>query len=316
MIGIRPIFSAMKLRHRLEYAAAATMLKLCRHMPEKAVYKLFQVLGRLAYRLLHDRRKTTLRNIRIAFPEKNGEEIEHLALNAYVNVAESMALNALIMSGRVTNQKLLDAVEIQGWEHFESATHQTEQGLLIFTAHIGNWELLPQYAALRIDRNIHVIARKTTNFLIEKNIVAPLRHRFGIRVFFKENALMRMMKAIRRGEHVGILIDQKLKSTIGIPSIFFGREAPTTPTPALLHIRFGVTVLPAFMIRTGFEKYRLIIGEPIPWQDNGRDLEEQTLELTQIHQRTVEKVIREYPDQWFWMHDRWDLKGGKPCSAP
>ena len=152
---------------------------------------------------------------------------------------------------------------------------------------------------------MHVIARKANNQLLEDRIVRPLRERFGVKVFYKKNALMRIMKAINKGEICGLLIDQKLGKSEGISVEFFGRPAPTTGSPALLQIRFGVTVQPTFMVKTGHQKYRLIIGDPVPWEDNGKPMEEQVLELTRIHQKIIEDMVRQYPDQWFWMHNRW-----------
>ena len=117
-----------------------------------------------------------------------------------------------------------------------------------------------------------------------------------------------MMQAIKKGEHAGIMVDQKLKSSEGIRINFFGREAPTAPAPALLQIRFGVTVLPAFMIKVDKERFRLVVRKAVEWTDNGKEMEEQIVELTRIHQKTLEDIILEYPEQWFWMHNRWGLK--------
>lgn len=301
----------MQLRHRIEYLATAAMLGLCRRMPRRAVFSLFRGLGTWMYHLLRSRTRLTLKNIEIAFPEKTPGERKTIAKESYRNLAESMAFNTLMMSGRLSNTELLDSVELEGWEHFKAAAQSTDKGLCVFTAHIGNWELMPQYAALKLGEKIHVIARETTNPLLEEKIVKPLRERFGVGVFYKKKALIRMMKAINKGEHTGILVDQKLKSRDSIRVPFFGKTAPTTPAPALLQIRFGVTVLPAFMVKAASGKYRLVMRKAIEWKDNGKSTEEQIEELTCIHQQAVEDIIRAYPNQWFWMHNRWNLKKGE-----
>ena len=299
----------MKLRHRIEYAATIALLGLCRRLPERAVYTLALGITMLMYHLLGSRRKLTLRNMEIVFPEKTLAERKMMAKQSYANLAESMAFNILMITDRFTNQELLDSIEVEGLENLEEAKRLTDtKGILIFSAHIGNWELLPQYTALCLDRPMHIISRKTTNPLLEENIVRPLRERFGVEVFHKKNALMRIVKVIKKGEYAGFQIDQKLNPPEGIFIKFFGREAPTLASPALLQVRFGVVVLPFFMVKPKKGKHLLIIGKPIKWEDNGKSMEEQIIELTYIHQKVIEDIILEYPDQWFWMHNRWGLK--------
>ncbi len=296
----------MALREKLEYAATIATLNFSRILPEEAVYALFKGFALLFYIASGRRRNLALRNTEIAFPEMPIKERRVLVKKSYVNLSESMALNTLIMTNRVSNERLMDMVETDDWERFDRTTDNSK-GLLAITGHLGNWELMPQYAALRLGRQVHVIARKGNNLLLEERIVRPLRERFGVTVFYKKNALMRIMKAIKKGDVCGLLIDQKLNPPEGIYVDLFGKPAPTTGSPALLQIRFGVTVQPAFMVKDGHRKYRLLIGEPVHWTDNGKPMEEQVHELTRIHQQIIEKMVRQYPDQWFWAHNRWGL---------
>jgi KDO2-lipid IV(A) lauroyltransferase len=222
-----------------------------------------------------------------------------------------MVLSLLITTNRISNERLLSLVETDDWEKFEQAQTDSPKGRLLISGHLGNWELMSQYAALRLERQIHVIARKGNNRLLEERIVRPLRERFGVSVFYKKNALMRIMKAIQKGGFCGLLIDQKLKPPEGIHVDLFGKPAPTTGSAALLQIHFGITVQPVFMVKDGVRKYRLIIGDPVEWSDNGNPLEDQVHELTCIHQKIIEDMVRRYPDQWFWVHNRWGLKKGE-----
>ena len=299
----------MKIRYRIEYIATISLLGLCRVLPKRIVYALFQGIATLIYNLLSSRTKLTLRNLQIVFPEKSLDERKVMAKKSYANFAESMAFNTLMMVNRISNKELLDSIQVEGWENYEEAQRITQgKGLLIFSAHIGNWELLPQYAALRLETPLHIISRKTSNPLLEERIVRPLRERFGVEVFHKKNALMRIVKVIKKGEYAGFQIDQKLGPPEGIRIKFFEKEAPTLASPALLQVRFGVTVLPAFMVKPENGKHLLVIGKPIQWKDNGKSREEQIIELTEIHQKVIEDIILKYPDQWFWMHNRWGLK--------
>jgi KDO2-lipid IV(A) lauroyltransferase len=301
----------MRLREHLEYAATAALLKICRRLPEEAVYSLFKSFGLLIYRASARRRSLSLRNMEIAFPEKTPGERTRLVKQAYLNLAESMAVNTLITTGKISDTRLLDMIDVENWDQLRKLIETSEKGLLFFTGHIGNWELMSQYLGMRIKQDhgklLNVIARKTNNQLLEDRVVRPLRERFGVNVLYKKNAFMRSVKALNRGEPVGTLIDQRLNLQEGIAVDFFGKEAGTSGMPALLQIRFGITALPIFMIKHAPRKYRFFIGDPVLWNDNGMSMEEQVLELTRVHQKILEDKIRQYPDQWFWMHNRWGL---------
>ncbi|MBN2684725.1 MAG: lysophospholipid acyltransferase family protein [Pontiellaceae bacterium] len=298
----------MKIREQLEYGLARGLLALCRTLPESWIYALFRNIGKLANRVLKRRHRLSMRNMEIAFPSMPEAERKKLVRQHFINLAESMALNALITSGRISDERINRMVEVENWEIFEEVCQNSPKGVLVFSAHLGNWELLPQYVALCKNTPIHIIARKSNNERIEERIVMPLRERFGVKILYKKNALMRMVQAARRNELSGMLIDQKLNPPNGVPIDFFGRPACTTTTPALLQIRFGLTLVPMFMARTGLRKYRLIVRPPVEWIDNGKLQEEQAKELTRLHQEVIENIIREYPDQWFWVHNRWGLK--------
>jgi KDO2-lipid IV(A) lauroyltransferase len=237
-------------------------------------------------------------------------ERRKLVRQNFINLAESMAVNALITSGRISDQRLLEMVDASDWENIDALMANSDKGLLIFSGHLGNWELLPQYLALKTGKPLNIITRKTNNSLLEKNIVKPLREHFGVNVFYKKKGLMKVLKAINKGENAGLMIDQRLNPPEGIPVEFFGRETGTTPTIALLHIRFNVTTIPIFMIQTTKGKYRFIHGDPVLWKDDGRPQDEQVRDLTQVHQKIIEDMVIQYPDQWFWMHNRWGLKKG------
>lgn len=298
----------MTLRNQMEYAAIAGALKLSCVLPESWVYALFRGFASAMFAASGRRRRISLHNMEIAFPEKSADERKALAKKSFINLSESMAFNALVMAGRISNEQMMDCVEVDDWDKIEQACSASDKGLLVFSGHLGNWEFLSQYLGMRCDRPCYAIARKSNNKLLEDRIIIPLRERFGMKIFYKKNAMLKIVKVVKRGGIAGILIDQHLHLKKGIAVEFFGKEAGTTATPALLQIRFDITTLPIFMVSTGHKKYRFLIGDAVQWTDNGKPMEEQIQELTQIHQKLIEDMIRQYPDQWFWMHNRWGLK--------
>jgi KDO2-lipid IV(A) lauroyltransferase len=106
---------------------------------------------------------------------------------------------------------------------------------------------------------------------------------------------------------VGILIDQRAKRSEGIWADFFGKKAPTTPGLAVLAMKTSAPVVPVFMVRNGFGKHRLIIQEPLRLVHTG-DIKKDVEANTQLFNHTLESMIRQYPDQWFWVHRRWERK--------
>ena len=298
----------MALRDHIEYAAVAGLLSITRIMPRFMVYGLFKNIGLLMYTFGKKRRCITLTNLKIAFPELTEKERREIARSSYRNMAESLAENNLVMTGRITNEEILEMVETEGWDEFQQHKAAHDTGMLMITGHMGNWELMSQYLTLSLKEKVYVVARKGDNPLLEEKIVTPHRNRFGMNVFYKKNALIHIVKSVNKGHICGLLLDQKLNPPAGFPCSFFGRNAPTGGSPALLQLRFGIPIQPVFMAKVGPHKHRIILPSPVPWKDNGKPMEEQVKELTALHQAELEKIIRRYPDQWLWMHNRWGLK--------
>lgn len=298
----------MLIRHHIEYYFLQGLICLVRCMPIHWIRVILAQASVCCFYLLRKRRKITLTNLNIAFPEKSPRELIKIAKNSYANLGRSIAFNLLIMSGRISNETIQAAVETENLSTFKNHVENPEKRTLAITGHIGNWELIPQFIALNISNKIHVIARETTNSLIEKRFINPLRNRFGINVFYKKNAMLPMIRALKKGDLVGILIDQNLNNRMHIKAPFFNHDAYCTPAPALLQIRYNVEVWPVCLVHTQKGHFKLIIGDPIPWDVDQRPEEEQIIDLTARHQKAIEKMIRAYPDQWFWMHNRWKIE--------
>ena len=298
----------MIIRDHIEYHFLQGLIFVSHCLPSNWLRAIIVLICRTSFYFLRKRRHITLTNLRIAFPDKSPREISKIAKKAYANLGRTITFNLLILSGRISDKEILEVTKTDNWSAFKSHIENSEKRTLAITAHIGNWELIPQFVALNISNKIHVIARKTTNSLIEKKIVTPLRRRFGVNVFYKKNVMLPMIRALKKGDLVGILIDQNLNNRMHVKAPFFNREVNCTPAPALLQIRYKTDVWPIFMIHTSSNHFKFIIEDPIPWDVNHRPEEEQVIELTRRHQATIEKMIRAYPDQWFWMHNRWKLE--------
>lgn len=293
------------LRNRLEYWAVRCLLWLVRVLPVSCAYGLASVLAAVYYRVGGGRRRIALENLALAFPELSDGERRRIARACYANAAGTLAESMLVLTGKYDREQVLRMVDLDQWERLRKLEDESQAGLLIITAHFGNWEMLSHCLGLCSNRKGNVIGRKTGNPLLEKHVVQPLRERFGSQLIHKKRALMRCIRALRRGEHVGMLIDQKSNRKDGVSVQFFGEELLAPAAPAVLQLRYGVVVVPAFLVRTGPRTYCLEVGDPVPPPDPAATEEEGIRQLTQKHQQEIETMIREYPEQWFWMHDRW-----------
>jgi len=293
------------IRQQTEYILTKGFFALLRCCPAPVIYGLCQLVATLFYGLGRSRRKITLKNLELAFSEKTPQERTKIARAAYNHFGRMIAESAMVLSKKIGREKLISMVDGTEMQNLLDLEKNTDTGILAITGHLGNFELLSHYTGTQSVRQSHVVARQGNNRLIDDRIVTPMRESFGNRVIYKKRALPLVARALRKGEHVGLLIDIKSSPIQGVPVTFFGKETYAIKSSAYLQIKLGMPVVPIAMVRTAPSRYKLVAGEPIIWNDNGKPVEEQIAELTQLHQTALEKLIRAYPEQWLWMHNRW-----------
>ncbi len=292
-------------REKTEYVLAKGFFSFLKCCPEPVIYGTCRGVATLFYNLGCGRRQITLRNLKLAFPEKTRRERLKIARTAYDHFGQMIAESAMVLAGKYKYEQLIRMVDGADMQKLLTLEKQTDKGLLAITGHLGNFELMSHYTGTQSIRQGHVVARKGTNRLIDDRIVTPMRESFGNRVIYKNRALPQVVRALRKGEHVGLLIDIKSSSKEGTPVTFFGKNTYAVKSSAYLQIKLGVSVVPITLVRIAPKRYKLIVSEPIQWEDNGKPIEEQIAALTQLHQTALEKLIRQYPEQWLWMHNRW-----------
>ena len=295
------------IREKMEYTLTKGFFTLLHGCPTPIIYGLCRGVSTLFYHLGVKRRKITLKNLEVALPEKSPKERNQLARDAYDHFGQMIAESAMVMAGKIDRDTLLEMVDGREIEKFLQLEASTEKGILAITGHLGNFELLSHYTGTLSVRQGHVVARKGSNQLIDDRIVSPMRESFGNRIIYKKRALPLVARALKKGEHVGLLIDIKSTPKQGVSVTFFGKETYAIKSSAYFQIKLGVPVVPIAMVRIAPQRYKLVVSEPIEWADNGTSMDEQIAELTQLHQSALETLIRLYPGQWLWMHNRWRM---------
>jgi Kdo2-lipid IVA lauroyltransferase/acyltransferase len=195
----------------------------------------------------------------------------------------------------------LAGIRVDGLEHLRSAMEQPGRALLL-TAHLGNWELLPVACRLTGYR-LSVVLRPLDAPWLDR-LITRLRDRSGIELIDKRAALRPVLRALARGAMVGILLDQNAARREGVFVPFFGRSASTSRSLAVLALRTGTPIIPAFIRREADGTHRVVL-EPALTAPPPADLEMAIVALTARCTEAIERAVRETPDQWLWMHDRW-----------
>jgi len=294
------------MRFFIEYYVVKTFLLLTRLLPNRAVYALCKGLARVLFQLDKRRRFLTLKNLRLAFPEKSDEILVDIAQKAYESVAITLAETLLMYNDKLDIDSLIvnkEEIEAKFNHYFKDES----RGKLLLTGHFCNWELLAQFLG-KSGYPIKNIARKGNNRLIDERITQAFRGKYGNKNIPKKNAIISLVKTLKAGLRVSILFDQKAGNTNSVETSFFGQPVRTIDVIAQLKLKYNPLILPTFIVRLEDGKYNVIMLEPIDYMAEEEDdtLIKHTL-MTQRYNDMLEGMIRAYPEQWFWMHDRWRI---------
>ncbi|MEW6433611.1 MAG: lysophospholipid acyltransferase family protein [Myxococcota bacterium] len=288
-----------RLKRAVRYVFVRALVGLLGLLPLRLASGLGAVVGRLSYALARRERRKALASLERAFPEKSPAEREALARACFAHLGR-MALELVCV-------KQLDR-RVDEWVDWTpesraafDAALARKKGVVFVTGHVGNWELLARRAGLA-GYPVFTIAREAsdprTTALIER-----FRTSGGVRPIWRgrPSAAKEMLRALKNGAFLGLLIDQDTKvQSVWVP--FFGHLAKTPRAAADLALRTGAAVLTGFCHRVAPHRYRIVMREvPLPPGDSDAAVTDLTATLT----KAIEDAIREHPEQWVWMHERW-----------
>lgn len=291
------------MKERSRSYPAGLFLSVINLIPLKWRISLFEGLSGLIYALDDRHRRIALRGLTLAFPEKDLKERNAIARSAFRNLARVAA--EFFSLPRLNEKNFTRYITFEGLENFQKA-YEKEKGILILTAHFGNWEWMAALFPLQSHHPVHVVVRPLDSRFLD-SMVEQLRMRTGNQAIPKQKAMGQILRLLKAGEIVGILLDQNMAWQEGVFVDFFGEKACTNTGMALLALKTGTPVLPAFNIRQKDGRYRVVIEPEIPLVRTGdkeRDVTENTQRFTQI----IERYVRNYPDQWLWLHQRWKTR--------
>jgi len=242
-------------------------------------------------------RRVGMRNLEMALPETTLNQRAHILDGVFRSIARTLVTFARFP--RLTRQNIGQWIRYDGYEHFESALERGK-GVLFATAHLGNWEL-SAFAHALMSAPMHVVVRPLDNPRIDA-LVEARRSASGNHLLGKKDFARSILQALKSNEAVGILIDQNSSLEDGVFVDFFGLSACAGAGFAKIAARSGAAVIPGFALWSEPErKYILRFYPPIP-------LVGDVAQDTQALHTQLERVIRQYPDQWLWIHRRWKTR--------
>jgi KDO2-lipid IV(A) lauroyltransferase len=290
------------LKDRLIFWILVVALHAFSLLPDFLLYKLGIAFGLIFHRFDSRHRKIGIRNLEIAFPEKSAAERARILRASYINLgrcgAEYVRLGGFFyrsLARRITYNRL------DVWN--ELHPRYPGKGALILTAHFGGFEMLPAGHALH---GFQIgLVHHTQRFLAGDDLVSFIRERAGVQIIRKHTAAREMLRSLKRGEIIGIPLDQNAKRSEAIWVPFFGELAATPSGFDRLAMMAGAPVVPVFIVRQPDGISHVIeIFEEIPQQRTG-DRHADALVNTARYQKAIEEIIRKHPDQWLWTHRRY-----------
>jgi KDO2-lipid IV(A) lauroyltransferase len=294
-------------RELVEYAAFRSAVTALAAIPLPTAQRIAARVARALFDRGGKRVDYVLTNLRIAFPDLSDAERARIGRESYVN----LALNLIdVARGRDwTPADVRARVDAEGLE-IAAAVLGAGKGAVALTGHIGSFETLVR-AVPAFGIPVTVIGRPLGNRLLRDEMIRQ-RTSTGAELLMHRNVLPKMLRAVKQGRVVAVLNDQYARRSRGVFVPFLGVRASTSLGLAILALRSGAPIVPAYSIRTGPDHHRMVIRPPLETPDTGDRRKDAEL-LTARCNEVLGEIIRAHPEQWMWSHRRFrhspDLPG-------
>ena len=287
------------IRHQESDDADGVPKSMVSKIPHRHIVGLGKLLGRVAYLLDVPHRRIVQRNLLFAYPHWTRAKIDTVSRRVFQNLGISVV--EFFQTVTLSREQLLNRLRVEGLENLQTAL-ESRNGFIFVSAHLGSWETGLLFICCHIQKPFLGVVKKI-RFAPLNRWVHRLRSRFGIKIVYKKGALSEMRRMLRQGGVIGLLVDQSRRSE-GVEVNFFGHKVTTTPAAAFLSLRCKSPVVPIFCVRDTGGRLTVKVQAPLDMKQTG-DMRSDIQTNTQIITDVVEAAVREYPDQWFWVHKRW-----------
>jgi Kdo2-lipid IVA lauroyltransferase/acyltransferase len=300
------------MREWSEYAVVWLILKTLAVLPRSVARRIAVAIAQLIYAMLPKLRRTARFNLRLAFPEWNDAQRSVVIRGMVRNMGWMAAEFARLP--RYTRENIAEVVILDAHENFLQGQRRGK-GVLYLTGHIGAWEL-SSFAHALYGFPLHYMARPLDNHRVDA-LINRYRCLSGNQPIFKNESARALLKILHGSGTVGILADQNTMPEEGVFVNFFGKTACTTTGIARLALHTDAAVVPGYAYwDETLQKYRLRFEPPVELVRTG-NTERDVFVNTQKFADVIEAIIRKYPEQWVWVHARWNTRPkGEPELYP
>lgn len=298
-----------KIRYSLVYRFVQFFIFLSNILPRVAWLKFSGVLGRIAYMFAGKTRKLVVAHLKYAYGnEKSDQELRSLGWKVF----ELLGKNTGEML-RATRVKDLAGLEefltTSGLENYEKAIKKGK-GVIFLTCHLGAFDLQVSNMALR-GLNPNIIGTPLKDERLNE-LLWDYRNKYGAIAIERGKETFRLIKVLKSGGSVALLIDQDTKVKSRFVN-FFGKPAATPVGATVLAMKTGAAVVPTYIYLGSDWKQQMYILPEVPMRRSG-DEEADMVYNTQVLTNFIEDTVRKHPEQWVWMHERWKTQPGEEIS--
>jgi KDO2-lipid IV(A) lauroyltransferase len=286
-------------RELVEYGAYRGGQKLMSALPLHTAQRAAERVARALWARGGKRVDYVLANLRVAFPELDELARQAIGRDSYVHFAWNVV--DVARSAHWDAREVLEHVEIDGLDHGRAALAK-QRGVVALTAHMGNFELAVRaIAAAGIP--ITAVARPLGNRLLRR-VIAEQRTNTGAGLVMNRNVMPSLLRELKSQRAIVMLNDQYIRRSRGTFVPFFGVRASTSLGPAILALRTGAPVVPAYCMRLGPDRHRLVIRPELDLPALTGDRRKDADNFTARCNQALEEIIRAHPEQWMWSHRR------------
>jgi KDO2-lipid IV(A) lauroyltransferase len=291
------------MRERIEFWLVLAVARTLGWLPRRLARLLVRIITVACYAGLTRLRRVGERNLELALPQVSPKAREKILRHVFRNLGWQLV--EFCRMPRYTAENTRRWIRTEGLEHYLAASARG-RGVLVLTGHLGGWELSGFYHSL-MGHPMGMVIRRLDNRLLDE-YVNNIRCMYGNRVLHKDDYARGLLTAMRTGETVGILMDTNMTPPQGVFVRFFGIMACTASGLARVALKTGAAVVPGFLLWEAAEqRYVLHFGPELLFTRSG-DHEADILAATQQCNDVLEAWIRRYPDQWLWIHRRWQTR--------
>jgi KDO2-lipid IV(A) lauroyltransferase len=296
---MKKISAIKQLRNYIIYIFILLLIKFIQLWPRRTAIKITQGIGQLSFRLAFKSKRRIKQHLTKAFgQEKSSEEIKKLTKDVFMHSFTAAA--DYVRLPIMTSDEINNIIKVDGIEHLEKA-YAKNRGVIMLSAHLGNWELLGVWVAKQGFPSMAVGARIRNPHL--GKLVIKFRRQCGLKNIKRGNDTREIIKALKQGQGVGMLIDQSTKVQ-GEFVNFFGFPAHTATAPYRLAKKYGSPIIPIFIHLHKDYTYHIECLEEIKLHHSGDDHQD-IIDTLQDCSTVIEGFVRKHPEQWSWIHRRW-----------